>query len=384
MSEATEPELAAAAGTPSTPGHRRAILVLGPHRSGTSVVTRGLVCGGVHLGTQLLESNADNPKGFFENARIVGFNDRLLRHLGLCWDYVGLVDWNDYRERVGGDWRERAAALIKEEFPTAPDIAIKDPRLCLLAPFWQDVLQASDFRVQYVLVVRHPIEAAQSQCTRHQRDPLFHHVGATLVEGLLLWANYMQAALAFLSDKPFYTAAYADFFSHPETALVKLLGAFGIEPPRTQVETFVGDFIDEALRRHHAAVDVTDEHKEVAPYLAAYEALREPDFDVGALSQQLRTAMRSDPGLFLSLQRTYVQARHSSVEANLELAKAGKIIAYQEWALADVQKRLAASEQLLLQIKEEFIAERREKERLALVLAAQQDKTQVQKAQRRP
>lgn len=348
-------------------------MVLGPHRSGTSVVTRALIGAGFDLGRHLLEPNADNPKGFFENARIVEFNDALLKHLGLCWDYLGCFDWSSYEAKIGDEWWADAAALLRAEFGDAGTIAIKDPRLCFLAPFWDRVLQDAALHVQYVMVVRHPVESAESQHARYWKDPVFHHVGATLAEGVLLWANYAQAALGFLAGKDFVTASYADFLAHPEPALRRLAAELRLDLPEPAVREYVDGFLDESLRRHRVS-DAADADNSFPPYLDAYRTMLAPGMNAAALRDRLRQIMASDPQLHTSVLRGYVQARHGDVEAKLELAKAGRIIKYQEYALAQAQQKLDERETLLIAAKEQFIAERREKDRLALTLATCQDR----------
>ena len=54
----------------------RVMIVVGMHRAGTSAITRGLTAIGVEVGDDLLPSQADNPKGFWENRAIVDIDDR--------------------------------------------------------------------------------------------------------------------------------------------------------------------------------------------------------------------------------------------------------------------------------------------------------------------
>jgi len=60
---------------------KKGIIVLGCHRSGTSAITGLLKLYDVHLGTDLLQPGADNPKGFFEHRKIVRLNDCFMDHL---------------------------------------------------------------------------------------------------------------------------------------------------------------------------------------------------------------------------------------------------------------------------------------------------------------
>ena len=61
------------------------------HRSGTSVLTRGLQALGVFLGDEFLSSRPDNPTGYWEDRIIVGLNERLLGLFGLNWESISLI-----------------------------------------------------------------------------------------------------------------------------------------------------------------------------------------------------------------------------------------------------------------------------------------------------
>jgi hypothetical protein len=58
----------------------RAIVVLGMHRNGTSVLTRALKTLGVFIGDNFLETRPDNPTGYWEDKTIV---DKRTRPQGL-------------------------------------------------------------------------------------------------------------------------------------------------------------------------------------------------------------------------------------------------------------------------------------------------------------
>ena len=67
---------------------RRAIFVIGMHRSGTSALTRvlNLLCADV--GRRLMSPHPEHPTGFWEHLDLVTLNDRVLRGLGSKWDAV--------------------------------------------------------------------------------------------------------------------------------------------------------------------------------------------------------------------------------------------------------------------------------------------------------
>ena len=69
------------------------IVVLGMHRSGTSLTTRALQVLGVDLGEHLIPPiDGDNDKGFWEDIDINDFDNALLERVGASWDRLKLLD----------------------------------------------------------------------------------------------------------------------------------------------------------------------------------------------------------------------------------------------------------------------------------------------------
>ena len=163
-----------------------AILVLGMHRSGTSALTRVLNLLGAQLGSRLMPAvSGNNENGFWENQDAVDINEQLLAGLGR--------HWHDVREMPPGWMQSEAAArarvaieaLLRREFAAAPLWALKDPRLCRLAPLWLEALQRLDIAARIVLTVRCPDEVAASLRARDGwAEPLSR----------LMWLQHMREA----------------------------------------------------------------------------------------------------------------------------------------------------------------------------------------------
>ena len=109
---------------------RRAILVLGMHRSGTSALTRLLALCGADLPQRLMEPNFANPKGYWEPADIVDLHDEMLAAAGSSWnDVAGFpLGWLDTPE--GQSFRSRLRSSFQDAFDDAPLALLKDPRIC--------------------------------------------------------------------------------------------------------------------------------------------------------------------------------------------------------------------------------------------------------------
>jgi hypothetical protein len=227
-----------------------AILVLGMHRSGTSAVTRMLNLRGAELGRDLLPPKEDNERGFWENRAILELHEALLAGLGLRW--LDLVD-------LPAGWQQAAAArrfvtelpgVLRQQFDRARLFAVKDPRLSLLAPLWNEALHAADVRPTFVITIRHPHEVAASLARRD---------GLTAAQSQLLWLQH-------LVDAERATRGQRRVFVHYERLLadwraeLRRIGeqlALDWPPAPADADAAVTQFLAPALR-HHRVDDTSD------------------------------------------------------------------------------------------------------------------------------
>src|SRR5262245_7489893 len=120
---------------------RRALLVLGMHRSGTSALTRVLNLYGAHLPDDLLPANYGNEAGYWESSAIVRFNDGILARLGSRWDTPTWFSLPDLTAEAKQEAADTLAGLLKTEHGDAPLLVIKDPRICRLLSVWLAALK---------------------------------------------------------------------------------------------------------------------------------------------------------------------------------------------------------------------------------------------------
>lgn len=158
------------------------LMILGMHRSGTSIVTEQLCRAGLYIGesTELLAPQADNPRGFWERRDVVELNDRLLADAGGSWYSPPAAEPAATEQQ-----RQQMAGIVSALDPAAPWV-IKDPRLTLTWSAWEPELAD----VQQLLVFRDPLAVAMSLQARH---------GFPLTLGLALWEYYNRCALSRLN-----------------------------------------------------------------------------------------------------------------------------------------------------------------------------------------
>lgn len=164
---------------------KSAVMVLGMHRSGTSVAAGVLSHLGLSLGTHLLDPAADNQSGYWENATVVRLDERMLRSVGRSWDDPRELPSSKAALQDEPDLNTLRNAL-RDEFGDAQRIALKDPRMCLFSERWTRALGTAGYRVGVLVVRRHPDAVVQSLDRRDGIHPLI---------GYALYARYMLAAL---------------------------------------------------------------------------------------------------------------------------------------------------------------------------------------------
>lgn len=162
----------------------KAIIVLGMHRSGTSMVAELAEMWGAFGNDNFLPVDSRNPQGYWEYAPLVHFNRRLLLAAGSesfvppsDEDLKRLEEW-----ALESVWRDEASQLIAGMESGNRVWYWKDPRLAVMLPFWQKIWGD----VVYVVTVREPLDTALSL---KKRDTF------PTTAGHLMWQRYMTAIL---------------------------------------------------------------------------------------------------------------------------------------------------------------------------------------------
>jgi hypothetical protein len=164
---------------------RRAVVVAGMHRSGTSALTRVLGYCGLRMPRTLVPANEGNRAGHWESELVCRFNDALLARFGLDWISWERATPDLASERDYGDLLREGRRIILHEFGANGDIVLKDPRICRLLPFWLGVLAGLDIEPAIVLAVRAPQQVARSLERRNAIMPAY---------GLRAWLRFTLEA----------------------------------------------------------------------------------------------------------------------------------------------------------------------------------------------
>lgn len=119
-----------------------AVVVLGMHRSGTSLVASMLAAMGVDMGVDANLQHPSQPEGHWEDLRFVRVNNEILADHGGTWDDPPDIDWRPFRPDVAmlASLRQYPQLEGKPERPAEEWWGWKDPRTCLTAACWHRYL----------------------------------------------------------------------------------------------------------------------------------------------------------------------------------------------------------------------------------------------------
>ncbi|CAK6697843.1 tetratricopeptide repeat protein [Synechococcus sp. BA-124 BA4] len=207
---------------------RRILLVLGMHRSGTSVVTRALCMHGCRAPATMPPADTNNPSGYWEPLEVVQLHTSLLEQAQSSWDDPFLSEdlLSPYHVQEA---RLRLDTVLDREFPDQATsdkwCVIKDPRQCRLQPVWNEFIRQHGILSVAVIVSRHPLAVVASL---HRRD----HIPAN--RALLLWIQHQLDAERHTRGMARLVVCYERFLEDPEGVLQgmgNLLNAGGFHPP---------------------------------------------------------------------------------------------------------------------------------------------------------
>ena len=190
------------------------ILVMGMHRSGTSMVTNIITEAGYYCGEEddLMHPSFENEKGYFERVSIAQCNDIILQLAGGTWDNPPSMD-NIRQIRIDpflysllDCYRDKARSVLK------------DPRMCLTFPVWERVI---DQKIRMVYVKRN--EDAVIKSLLKNRNNLNNNAPEFLRH---LYKIYNLAVESYLKKYEHLILQYEDFFNEKRKQVVAELGKF--------------------------------------------------------------------------------------------------------------------------------------------------------------
>ena len=254
---------------------RTCILILGMHRSGTSLVAKATHLWGADSGPAelLVPARKWNPEGYWEHAPLVRFNDRLLAAVRATWFLPPSAAGEAALQALASDvhWKSEALSLIAGmQSDNKQSWFWKDPRLGLTLPFWLRVSADPIF----VIAARHPQAVARS---------LAHRNCFPVDASLLLWSRYVLSILTHVpATAPRVVIDFERLLAQPADTCRTLAHFLQTWCGGDKTGPEIIDRMAQAVRRelnHHSPQAAHPDYDTELPmlYQAYYERLRNAD-----------------------------------------------------------------------------------------------------------
>jgi hypothetical protein len=233
---------------------RRAILVLGMHRSGTSALSGALCALGAAVPKKtLMGSHPCNLKGLFEALSIAQTHDEFLAAAGSCWHDWRQFDLQWARSPAAAPHTAKIKTVLLDEFGDEPLIVLKDPRICRFVPYTASLL--ADLDMSFVAVL--PLEVAQSL---QRRDDF------ATAKSLRLWLRHVLDAEYYSRGIPRCFLSYEDLLRDWRQQVDRICEQTGVALPNRfdNAGIAVDEFLTEELHHEHASSDEAQHDGDVA------------------------------------------------------------------------------------------------------------------------
>ncbi len=248
---------------------RRAVVVLGMHRSGTSLMSALLCTAGLAAPKHLMQGDSSNETGHWEPARLYRLSDELLDELGSRWDSTLSLPPSLLRSPAAHAYQERFAQLLRDEYPDARPFCLKEPRGCRLLPLWAPVFEREGIAASYVVIARNPLEVAESLKARD---------GMHWSESLLLWLRYTLEAELHTRGKPRVFVTYDQLMTDWRAVLARVGSELDIAWTRrgAEIDIDFDEIIADRLRHGRIGIERLEARKDLADwYVRASRAIIE-------------------------------------------------------------------------------------------------------------
>jgi hypothetical protein len=227
---------------------RNGVVVLGMHRSGTSMLSGLLVDGcGYHVGAPLIRAGPANPKGFFELLPVVLQNDEFMKKQRVGWN-LRVLHYNnekamEHKKSGQVDFSKGNRALQFLNNPNNVPWLQKDPRMCITLPTWLNFFNTEP---AIVFTYRHPLEVALSLKKRETNFGLEH--------ALRLWIAYNMRAIQHSQGLcrvlTSNNAILRDPLNEVQRISDELVNKCSVPaPPRRLAQEIVNEFVDPELQQ---------------------------------------------------------------------------------------------------------------------------------------
>ena len=329
------------------------VAVIGMHRSGTSVIARGLQVLGVDLGNKLMPPyEGNNSKGFWEDLDINQLNIEMLHALKSDWHFLTPVQSPDVELLCNNGYLARAVELLQEKTASEGIFGFKDPRVAKLLPFWKQVFRQGQWNVSYVVVIRHPLSVCHSLAKRD---------GLAFEQSYLLWLEHVIGSLAGTEEQNRVLVDYDHFMQNPATELTRMAEKFHFTVDTAELQKFQDEFLDHRLQHTvYRLNDLLRDTKALPLVQEVYSSLLNSLTDNAVLENpQLKNKVSQWNSEFSRMRSALVFADTLSITLAATTAERDALNSERNKLLrerAELKKDFLAKEQAIQRLKTELLA----------------------------
>jgi len=208
---------------------KKAILVLGPPRSGTSVISHVVHELGVDFGShdRFVDPGVHvfNPI-FFELQSLNDLNDEIFGYFSVRYtDFNWMPREGDFDEAVILAFEKKISDFFLKEFSGSQTVGLKDPRFCFTLPLWDVVLRRQGFDVNYIVARRSSRSVFVSNKIENKyASPI----------NFRLVAQSALLARQFVDGKAHVVVQYEKLLADPVSTIRHMCDGLGLDPVRSE------------------------------------------------------------------------------------------------------------------------------------------------------
>jgi len=230
-------------------------MILGMHRSGTSTISGVLHMNKITMGTYQNfwpRPLSQNPKGFYENYDFRKINDQLLKRSG--YD-VKSYSTNIPQINKSDKLSHKMKVLIEKSNLSYTDWGWKDPRTCLTAMHWANVIEELDLGMELKIIFMARKASSVSRSLKKRNN-------LSIKQGLSIWESYTKKALNFLEETtyPRYYCSFEDLLKEPVQVCSSLFNFIGMDWDSQIVEKFI-DQLEVQLQEKKVTIEFNKDAK---------------------------------------------------------------------------------------------------------------------------
>lgn len=299
------------------------IVLTGMHRSATSAAAALLQSAGLHVGERLLDADAGNRFGYFEDSDFVLLHVDALKQRGLSiegWVGEGTVP-------LPGALGEKARALVEQRRALGKPWGWKDPRTVLFLDAWLELVPDA----RYVFMYRAPWDVLDSLFRRRNAGDEAFEADPELA--VRVYIHYSRLMLDFLRAHPGNAVVLGadSFMRNPGALLDTLRAKLGIAlgaPDRSVVReggmrserspfraALIGRFFPEAVRVYRELAAAAGERAEPVPEVTGDDAWRKWTLRDWVVSRRLEGELKFVRGTAEKLAAELDASRRDAAEA---------------------------------------------------------------------